>query len=82
MEYGACNVVYANRRAHDEHVKKETLDDSLIARASTGPVPQGYFSKGKAPPPDISSTVERILSTFDEGKIPLCHCFNSIRPFV
>ncbi|KAL1613000.1 3',5'-cyclic-nucleotide phosphodiesterase [Paraconiothyrium brasiliense] len=67
MEHGACNVVYIDRRANDEHVRRETLSSSLVARTSTGNVPQGYFpGSAKTPPPEVHTNVESILSTFNE----------------
>lgn len=67
MEHGACNVIYTHRRAHDEHIRRETLSDSLIARTSTGTVPQKHYVNGKKPPPlDIHATIEQILSIFSE----------------
>lgn len=68
MEHGACNVIYVDRRAHDEYVKRETLSDSLIARTSTGNVGQSYFALGKTPPAEVHANVEAILSVFNEGK--------------
>src|SRR5690242_6489109 len=68
MEHGACNVIYVDRRAHDEHIKRETLSSSLIARTSTGNVGQSYFALGKAPPAEVHANVESILTIFSEGK--------------
>ena len=68
MDHGACNVIYVDRRANDEHVKRETLSSSLIARTSTGNVGQSYFALGKAPPVEVHANVEAILSIFNEGK--------------
>ncbi|KAF2643415.1 HD-domain/PDEase-like protein [Massarina eburnea CBS 473.64] len=69
MEHGACNVIYIDRRANDEHVRRETLSSSLAARTSTGSMMQGYFSLGKAPPAEVHVNVESILSTFNEVHI-------------
>jgi hypothetical protein len=68
MEHGACNVIYIDRRANDEHVRRESLSDSLAARTSTGSVAPGYFGFTKTPPAELHSNVEAILSTFSEGK--------------
>jgi hypothetical protein len=68
MEHGMCNVIYIDRRANDEHVQRETLSDSLVARTSTGNVGQSYFAQGKTPPPEVHANVEAILSMFNEGK--------------
>ncbi|KAF2819962.1 HD-domain/PDEase-like protein [Ophiobolus disseminans] len=69
MEHGMCNVVYLDRRANDEHVKRETLSDSLVARTSTGNVGQSYFAVGKTPPAEVHANVEAILSMFNEVHI-------------
>jgi hypothetical protein len=68
MEHGMCNVIYIDRRANDEHVQRETLSDSLVARTSTGNVGQSYFAQGKMPPAEVHANVEAILSMFNEGK--------------
>ncbi|KAL5113905.1 3',5'-cyclic-nucleotide phosphodiesterase [Pleosporales sp. CAS-2024a] len=67
MEHGVCNVIYTDRRANDEHVQRETLSDSLVARTSTGHVGQSYFALGKTPPAEVHGNVEAILSIFSEG---------------
>jgi len=69
MEHGVCNVIYVDRRANDEHVKRETLSSSLIARTSTGNVGQSYFALGKAPPIEVHTNLEAILSIFNEVHI-------------
>ena len=68
MEHGACNVIYIDRRANDEHVRKETLSKSLVARTSTGNVGQSYFALGKTSPREVHNNVEAILTMFNEGK--------------
>lgn len=66
--HASCNVIYLDRRAHDsEHVRRETLSDSLVARTSTGSTGQSYFGLGKAPPSEVHANVEAILSMFNEG---------------
>ncbi|KAH4995035.1 hypothetical protein HBI76_009460 [Parastagonospora nodorum] len=69
MEHGMCNVIYTDRRANDEHVQRETLSDSLVARKSTGNVGQSYFALGKTPPAEVHANVEAILSMFNEVHI-------------
>lgn len=69
MEHGVCNVVYIDRRANDEHVRRETLSDSLVARTSTGNVNPSYFALGKTPPAEVHANVEAILSMFSEVHI-------------
>jgi len=70
MDHGACNVVYIDRRANDEHVRKETLSKSLVARTSTGNVGQSYFALGKTSPREVHDNVEAILSISNEGTLP------------
>ncbi|KAG9187781.1 3',5'-cyclic-nucleotide phosphodiesterase [Alternaria panax] len=69
MEHGACNVVYIDRRANDEHVRKETLSKSLVARTTTGNVGQSYFALGKTSPREVHDNVEAILSISTEVHI-------------
>jgi hypothetical protein len=68
MEHGMCNIVYLDRRANDEHVRRETLSNSLVARTSTANVGQSYFGLGKTPPAEVHANVEAILSMFNEGR--------------
>jgi 3',5'-cyclic-nucleotide phosphodiesterase len=72
MEHGACNVIYIDRRANEEHVRSESLSDSLAARTSTGSVAPGYFGFAKTSPAELHSNVDAILSTFSEGKFWPC----------
>lgn len=67
MEHGACNVVYIDRRANDEHVRKGNLSKSLVARTSTGNVGQSYFAMGKTSPREVHDNVEAMLSISAEG---------------
>jgi hypothetical protein len=67
MEHGACNVIYIDRRANDEHVRRDTLSSSLVARTSTANVGQSYFAQGKTSPADVHGNVEAILAMFNEG---------------
>ncbi|KAF2691942.1 HD-domain/PDEase-like protein [Lentithecium fluviatile CBS 122367] len=69
MEHGACNVIYIDRRANDEHVRRESLSSSLAARTTTGNVNQGYFGLGKSPPVEMHANVESILTIFNEVHI-------------
>lgn len=69
MDHGACNVIYIDRRANDEHVRRESLSHSLAARTSTGSVTPSYFGLAKAPPAEVHSNVDTILSAFSEGTL-------------
>ncbi|KAF2084288.1 HD-domain/PDEase-like protein, partial [Saccharata proteae CBS 121410] len=64
MDHGACNVIYLDRRAHQELVRKETVASSLNARA-VAPSP-GYFTFGKPNPAEIRSNIETLLLVFSE----------------
>lgn len=71
--HASCNVVYLDRRAHDsEHVRRETLSSSLIARTSAGSTGQSYFGLGRTPPAEVHANVEAILSMFNEGGPTRC----------
>ncbi|KAF2275888.1 HD-domain/PDEase-like protein [Westerdykella ornata] len=80
MEHGACNVIYTNRRAHDEHIRRGSLSSSLVAHTTAGTLPQGYFSLGKTSPREIHDNVELLLSTFNQ--VHICgsgqSCLNKI----
>ncbi|KAF2205919.1 HD-domain/PDEase-like protein [Delitschia confertaspora ATCC 74209] len=65
MEQVPCNVIYIDRRANDEVVRRETLSNSMVARTSTS-FSQGYFNLGKPAPVEVHSNVEAILSIFNE----------------
>ena len=68
MEHGACNVIYIDRRANDEHVRKENLSKSLVARTSTATMGQSYFALGKTSPREVHNNVEALLTMCSEGK--------------
>ncbi|KAF2867266.1 hypothetical protein BDV95DRAFT_503420 [Massariosphaeria phaeospora] len=69
MEHGACNVIYLDRRANDEHVRRESLSNTVAANTSTSSTTQGYFNLSTSPPAEIHANVESILSTFSEVHI-------------
>ncbi|KAF1947274.1 hypothetical protein EJ02DRAFT_139202 [Clathrospora elynae] len=69
MDHGACNVIYIDRRANDEQVRKETLHKSLVAREDTGAAGQSYFALGKTSPREVRDNVEAILSISAEVHI-------------
>lgn len=75
MEHGACNVVYLDRRASEETVRK----DSVMSREeTTEPKPREeleYFKLELRQPQhtaEIMNNIESILSTFNEGYCPHC----------
>lgn len=72
MDHGAVNVIYLDRRAVNEHVRRTTLSQSWAMKsanpASESDTP-GYFNVGKPPHSDeILANVESILSVFNDGK--------------
>ena len=69
MDHAACNVIYIDRRANDEHVRRETLSKSLVARTNSGNVGQSYFAMGKTSPREVHDNVEAILSISTEGRL-------------
>ncbi len=91
MEHGSCNVIYIDRRSHDEFVRKENLSQSLVAKTSAAHIGHGYFSMPKSTPADVYTNVDAILSMFNQGKLLahhstcqiLTHCslYMQLRPF-
>lgn len=66
MEHGACNIIYLDRRAREELVRRDSLS---VTRDSVGSESAEYFkSDGPQVPLEVRSNVESILSTFNEGK--------------
>ena len=71
MDHGACNVVYLDRRARDEHVYKNMVRMSLasIAYQSTeAPQSPGYFKLAHEHAAEVRANIDTILSVFGEGK--------------
>jgi hypothetical protein len=65
MEHGACNIIYLDRRAREELIRRET---ALATRASTASEPAEYFKlDGPQMPVEVQTNIESILSTFNEG---------------
>jgi len=67
MEHGACNVVYLDRRACEETVRK----DSVMSREETKQNDEPEYFKLELRQPqhtaEITNNIESILSTFNEG---------------
>jgi hypothetical protein len=67
MEHGACNIIYLDRRARDELVKRDSL---FPARASVASEAGEYFKPDGSPlPAEVQVNIESILSTFNEGML-------------
>jgi hypothetical protein len=65
MEHGACNIIYLDRRAREELVRREAV---LATRASTASEPAEYFKLDNPQlPVEVQTNIETILSTFNEG---------------
>lgn len=67
MDHGACNVIYLDRRAREELVRRDTISMSLAAVANNAHDTQGYFRLGNPQAREVHSNIETILSTFNEG---------------
>ncbi|KAF2756470.1 HD-domain/PDEase-like protein [Pseudovirgaria hyperparasitica] len=71
MDHGACNVIYLDKRAVDEHVRRNTLSESWAVRNNSTPGPgndsPGYFHSVRPKnPTEVLSNIEHILSVFNE----------------
>lgn len=65
MEHGACNIIYLDRRAREELVRR---DSALANRASNSVETNEYFKgDGSQMPGEVLANIESILSTFNEG---------------
>ena len=65
MEHGACNIIYLDRRAREELVRRDSL---LASRVSNSSESAEYFKPdGSQLPLEVQSNIEAILSTFNEG---------------
>jgi hypothetical protein len=65
MEHGACNIIYLDRRAREELVRRESV---IATRSSTASEPAEYFKQDNPQlPVEVQTNIETILSTFNEG---------------
>ncbi|KAF2461574.1 hypothetical protein BDY21DRAFT_89974 [Lineolata rhizophorae] len=69
MEHGACDIVYLDRKAKDEHVKRENIASSSIVASSANPGVPDYFDLPRPRMGEVRSNVETILSAFNEVHI-------------
>jgi hypothetical protein len=70
LDHAACNIIYLDKRAREEVVRR----DSLLAKNQSATDDQGEYFKvdGFAPPQEVQSNIESILTTFNEGKRIRC----------
>ncbi|OMP86828.1 3',5'-cyclic-nucleotide phosphodiesterase regA [Diplodia seriata] len=68
MDHGACSVIYLDRRAHPERLRRDNVLASLNARDARGVVSSpGYFNFGRSiSTQEVLSNVETLLSIFHE----------------
>lgn len=69
MEHGACNVVYLDRRACEETVRKDSVMSREEVKQPDNNGPE-YFKLELQQPQhtdEITNNIESILSTFNEG---------------
>jgi CheY-like chemotaxis protein len=68
MEHGACNVIYLDRRANEEYVRRDQAASSLAARASADTQSLNYFTPSKPTNAEVRENVNAILAFFNEGE--------------
>jgi 3',5'-cyclic-nucleotide phosphodiesterase len=69
MEHGACNIVYLDRRASEETVRKDSVMSREEVKQPEYSGPE-YFKLELREPQhtnEITNNIESILSTFNEG---------------
>lgn len=69
MEHGACNVIYLDRRANEEHVRRDHTASSLAARASADTQSLNYFTPARATNAEVRGNVNAILAFFNESEL-------------
>ncbi|KAF2430245.1 HD-domain/PDEase-like protein [Tothia fuscella] len=64
MEHGACNIIYLDRRAREELVRRDT---ALANRQRNATESEHYFKTDRGQvPQEVLANIECILSTFNE----------------
>ncbi|QDS72160.1 hypothetical protein FKW77_004496 [Venturia effusa] len=67
MDHGACNVIYLDRRAREELVRRDALLATRGSNVSNDPNQADYFRVGEDQlPVEVRSNLESILSIFNE----------------
>lgn len=77
MDHGACSVIYLDRRAHPERLRRDNVLASLNLRDARGQVSSpGYFNFARsASTHEVLANVETLLSIFHESTctpVPSC----------
>jgi hypothetical protein len=68
MDHGACNIIYLDRRAREELVRRDLLLATRASDASSAADQVEYFKlEGAQLPVEVRSNLESILSIFNEG---------------
>lgn len=71
MDHGACNIIYLDRRAREELVRRESLLASRAGDAREDVDQTDYFkAEDEQLPAEVRSNLESLLSIFNEG---VCH---------
>jgi hypothetical protein len=74
MEHGACNIIYLDRRAQEELVRKDSvMSGQTGSDEKTEVKPECHKSDlyQQQQAQEISSNITSILSTFTEGEFPV-----------
>ncbi|KAF4307748.1 3',5'-cyclic-nucleotide phosphodiesterase regA [Botryosphaeria dothidea] len=67
MDHGACSVIYLDRRAHPERLRRDNVLASLNARDARAVSSPGYFNFAKSSSThEVLANVETLLSIFHE----------------
>lgn len=75
MDHGACSVIYLDRRAHPERLRRNNVLASLNARDARVVSSPGYFNFGKPTcTAEVQANVETLLSIFHESTCQPCPC--------
>lgn len=68
MDHGACNIIYLDRRAREELVRRDSLLAARAGDVSNDANQAGYFrAEDEQLPMEVRSNLESILSIFNEG---------------
>lgn len=69
MDHGACNVIYVDKRAQEEVIRRDALASSKAAQAGASKTAPGYFDALASHSEDIYSSLEALLTVFEEGEL-------------
>jgi len=69
MDHGACNVIYLDRRAREELVRKEFPGPHPdVSDNATGKDSLNYFKTDVSAHDEVNNNIRHILSTFSQGE--------------